>query len=64
LLGYVLLDYSDLYRISAVGLYFARQATLVWWPLDQFLFLLGGESVPELDVLRREFKLALKGPYD
>lgn len=41
LLGYVLLDYSDRYRIDAVGVYLTRAAALISWPVEQYLALLG-----------------------
>ncbi|MFC1414151.1 hypothetical protein ACEZCY_33885 [Streptacidiphilus sp. N1-12] len=41
LLGYVLLDYSDHYRIDMVGLYLTRAGALVAWPLEDYLALLG-----------------------
>jgi hypothetical protein len=56
LMGYVLLDYNDEHSIRHVGIYFARQAALVRWSLEQFLMLLGGNSTPALDVLREEFR--------
>lgn len=37
LLGYVLLDYHDEYRIRSVGIYFSRQALLYTWPLDALI---------------------------
>jgi hypothetical protein len=59
LLGYVLLDYGDEHRIRSVGIYFARQATLVRWPVEQFVALLSDESESELGLLRKAFQAAL-----
>lgn len=41
LLGYLLLDTADRYRIDTVGLYLTRSACLVSWPVDDYLALLG-----------------------
>jgi hypothetical protein len=49
LLGYLLLDYSDVYRIEAVGLYLSRVGHLVTWPVEEFLALTGAtESLTDL----------------
>ncbi|MFC6064422.1 hypothetical protein [Streptomyces ochraceiscleroticus] len=40
LVGYLLLDYKDNYRINEAGWYHARTGTLVSWPLNTFLTLL------------------------
>ncbi len=45
LLGYVLFDRSDHYRIRAIGLYSARYGTLATWPLQEVLRVLAGEDV-------------------
>ena len=42
LLGYVLLDIDGRYQINSVGLYLARQASLVRWDLGEFVSLLAG----------------------
>ncbi|MGW2214134.1 hypothetical protein ACWCSD_04030 [Nonomuraea sp. NPDC001684] len=54
LLGYVLMDYSDSYRIDAVGVYLSRAGTLVTWPLEDYLALLGARR-RDLDQLRAAF---------
>jgi len=36
LLGYLLLDYQDAYRVEALGLYAARYAYLTTWPAAQW----------------------------
>lgn len=41
LLGYVLMDFSDTYRIDAVGVYLTRAGALITWPLEEYLALLG-----------------------
>ncbi|TJZ94450.1 hypothetical protein [Actinacidiphila oryziradicis] len=41
LLGYLLLDTSDRYRLDTLGLYLTRSGTLATWPLDEYLALLG-----------------------
>jgi hypothetical protein len=49
LLGYVLLDYSDQYKIDSVGVYFTRQGVLKRWPLQQFADGLSGTGRVRLD---------------
>ncbi|AUA07965.1 hypothetical protein CFP59_00050 [Streptomyces malaysiensis subsp. malaysiensis] len=41
LLGYLLLDTADHYRIDTVGLYLTRSGVLAGWPVEQYLDLLG-----------------------
>ncbi|MEU3511309.1 hypothetical protein ABZ733_26140 [Streptomyces longwoodensis] len=50
LAGYLLLDYSDTYSISAVALYLSRQGALIDWGVEDFLGLLGARH--ELPSLR------------
>ncbi|WP_153348830.1 hypothetical protein [Nocardia aurantia] len=45
LLGYVLFDRPDEYRLTEVAVYSARYATLHRWPLQQLLDTLAGEPV-------------------
>jgi hypothetical protein len=45
LLGYLLLDYEDAYRIEALGVYSARYAHLAIWPLAELLDVLAGGPV-------------------
>ncbi len=59
LIGYVLLDYNDEHCIRDLGIYFTRHAALLGWSLEQFVMLLGGDSIPPLDVLRDQFRSAL-----
>jgi hypothetical protein len=54
LLGYLLLDTADRYRIDTVGLYLTRSACLVSWPVDDYLALLGARRRQLLE-LRRAF---------
>lgn len=58
LLGYVLLDYSDLYAVRDVAVYLSRQRRLVRWPLDGLLADLGAPSA--LPDLRGAFAAALR----
>lgn len=37
LLGYVLMDYTDHYKIDAVGVHLTRAGTLITWPLEDYL---------------------------
>ncbi|MFF5130972.1 hypothetical protein ACFY41_29120 [Streptomyces syringium] len=41
LLGYLLLDTADQYRIDTLGLYLSRSGTLASWPVEEYLELLG-----------------------
>ncbi|WP_424893320.1 hypothetical protein [Streptomyces sp. XH2] len=41
LLGYLLLDTPDRYRIDTLGLYLTRSAVLASWPVEEYLDLLG-----------------------
>lgn len=45
LLGYLLFDHDDQYRIDRLGLYSARYGTLVDWPLTEALATLAGHPV-------------------
>lgn len=56
LAGYVLLDYDDEHHIDSVGIYMARQGTLVTWPLDEFLANLIGDAEVSVSGLRNEFR--------
>ncbi|MEU6381697.1 hypothetical protein [Streptomyces sp. NPDC046909] len=51
LLGYLLLDREDRYRIDSVGIYLTRRGTLVHWSVPDFLNLLGARR-RDLPVLR------------
>lgn len=53
-LGYVLADTSDRYRISSVGLYLARQPELLRWPLLDYCEILAERPV-NIEALRSEF---------
>ncbi|MEU6213075.1 hypothetical protein ABZ891_24665 [Streptomyces sp. NPDC047023] len=41
LLGYLLLDTADRYRIDTLGLYLTRSGILASWPVEEYLNLLG-----------------------
>ena len=56
LLGYVLLDYSDLQSINGVGLYMARQGMLIRWDLEETIRGLCTEEPRNLEKLRTRFK--------
>ncbi len=45
LVAYALLDAADLFRIRRVGVYLARQGTLVCWALDQLVALLADRAI-------------------
>jgi hypothetical protein len=55
LLGYLLLDYENAYRIEALGVYSARYAHLAIWPLAELLDVLAGGPV-DLAQARVEFR--------
>ncbi|MEU1791972.1 hypothetical protein ABZ553_40090 [Streptomyces sparsogenes] len=56
LLGYLLLDTPDRYRIDALGLYLTRSGVLASWPVDEYLDLLGTcrRDLPTLRALLAE----------
>ena len=56
LLGYVLLDYSDVYRINGIGLYMARQGILFQWDLDEAIRVLRSGTSISVEELRSQFK--------
>lgn len=56
LLGYVLLDYYDDYKLENAGFYMARQCQLVTWPIQEILERLMPDNPLALTELRREFK--------
>ncbi len=58
-LGYVLLDYGDEYRIGAVGVYLARQALLITWQLTELLTTLSSSGLSSLPELRTVFRTRL-----
>lgn len=58
LLGYVLLDYEDQYKIDSAAIYFARQGRLLRWSLAE---LMGGAVTQNgLRALRAEFRELLR----
>ncbi|MFD6691042.1 hypothetical protein ACFWEV_34885 [Streptomyces bacillaris] len=54
LLGYLLLDHADRYRVDAVGVVQTRTGRLITWPVDTFLELLGARR-RDLTELREVF---------
>ena len=56
LLGYVLLDYSDVYHINSLGLYMSRQGILYPWPLDEAIGVLCSGNSISVEELRGQFK--------
>ncbi|WP_240677034.1 hypothetical protein [Actinacidiphila soli] len=60
LLGYLLLDTSDRYRIDTLGLYLTRSGTLASWPVDDYLALLGARR-RDLHTFRASFGELLSG---
>ncbi|MFI2673209.1 hypothetical protein ACH5AU_27275 [Streptomyces albidoflavus] len=59
LLGYLLLDTDDRYRIDSLGLYLTRSGTLVSWQVEEYLDLLG-TCRRDLPTLRTVFAELLK----
>jgi hypothetical protein len=41
IIGYVLLDFDDRYRIGSLGVYLSRFGHLITWTVDEYLVLLG-----------------------
>ncbi|MFF7191389.1 hypothetical protein ACFZAR_40795 [Streptomyces sp. NPDC008222] len=60
LVGYLLLDAEDSYRIDTVGLYLTRSGTLTGWPVEEYLELLGA-CRRDLAVFRAAFTELLDG---
>jgi len=61
LLGYTLLDYSDLERIRSVGILYTRQGILIQWSLEElFSIIYGGSQKCDLSALRQEFRNVLE----
>lgn len=60
LVGYLLLDTEDRYRIDTVGLYLTRSGTLASWPVEVYLELLGA-CRRDLAVFRSVFNELLEG---
>ena len=56
LLGYVLLDWSDEYRLERAGFYFARQGKRMSWPLGELVSQTTGEAEAMLAGLRDDFR--------
>lgn len=56
LLGYALLDYQNRYDIERVGIYYARQATLVAWDLNELVTTLRGGSPKTIVQLRDQLQ--------
>ncbi|MEE1831745.1 hypothetical protein [Streptomyces sp. SP17KL33] len=60
LLGYLLLDTADRYRIDTAGFYLSRSAVLATWPVEEYLDLLGA-CRRDLTTLRSVFAELLAG---
>ncbi|MGW6404106.1 hypothetical protein ACWFRP_39190, partial [Streptomyces sp. NPDC055134] len=60
LIGYLLLDTADQYRIDTVGLYLSRSGTLASWPVEEYLELLGA-CRRDIAVFRGAFTELLEG---
>ncbi|GAA1150284.1 hypothetical protein [Streptomyces javensis] len=60
LIGYLLLDAEDQYRIDTVGLYLSRSGTLASWPVEEYLELLGA-CRRDIGVFRAAFAELLEG---
>ncbi len=56
IMGYVLLDYSDTYKITSIGLYLTRQGMLLKWDMREVLAFLYKGKPKSLEQLRDEFK--------
>lgn len=60
LIGYLLLDTADQYRIDTVGLYLSRSGALASWPVEEYLELLGA-CRRDIAVFRSAFTELLEG---
>lgn len=63
LLGYALLDAAGRYSLRRVGIYLARQARLITWPLDQLVATLT-DTPTSWAQLQTEFTAVLAGTLD
>ncbi len=61
LLGYVLLDYEDEYRLERVGLILPRQDTRVSWPVSDLIAAMSDRTDLELRDLRDRFRAVCQG---
>jgi len=61
ILGYALLDYSDVYGLNAAGFYFARQGRFVEWPLAELARDCSGDAVESWPAARNEFRRMARG---
>jgi hypothetical protein len=64
LLGYALLDYSDLYQIRKVALYMSRHAAMLEWPLDELISRLSCKKALPVAKLRNDFRDLLRAGND
>lgn len=55
LVGYSLLDYSDIHQLDSVGIYLVRQGLLLRWSMDEFIGTLT-EGKANLATLREDFQ--------
>ena len=62
LLGYVLLDYNDHYRLRGVGLYLSRQGVHLQWQMTDFLTAIAGDASAKLPELRDRLRHLLQLP--
>ncbi|MFI0742654.1 hypothetical protein ACH4PU_31925 [Streptomyces sp. NPDC021100] len=60
LIGYLLLDTADRYRIDTLGLYLTRSGVLASWPVEEYLDLLGA-CRREIPAFRAAFTELLEG---
>lgn len=60
IIGYLLMDYSDRYAITEVGLYLIRYECYMTWPVDWFLGSAAGRHV-DLAQARKAFSDLLRG---
>ncbi|MEU6720402.1 hypothetical protein ABZ897_53885 [Nonomuraea sp. NPDC046802] len=58
LLGYTLMDFTDRYLIDRVGVYLTRAKALIFWPIEDYLALLGARR-RDLSELREAFQQLL-----
>ncbi|MFF2438859.1 hypothetical protein ACFVU4_32690 [Streptomyces sp. NPDC058107] len=66
LIGYLLLDATDRFRIDAIGLYLTRSGVLASWPVDEFFALLGAcrRDLTELRGVFAELLTGCRGQAD
>ena len=60
ILAYALIDFSDEFELTEVGLYFSRQAHFISWPIDRLIPVCTGNISANIFSLREDLKNKLE----